>query len=146
MRILFLKQRALEKGLILVAADTEQLEPYVHYPKPAIRKCVLQSWPGPVTWVLPAKQAVPYWISGKHATVAVRVSDHPVVQGLCQAVGALVSTSANPAQYRPATAMLKVRDYFHESVDYIVPGKVGPISQPTEIRDAITGVVLRRGG
>lgn len=145
MRILSLKRRNIEKGLILIAADAYQLEPYIYYPNPTIENRVIQSWPGPVTWVLPAKPAVPYWISGYHTSVAVRISAHPEVQKLCRTVGVLVSSSANPANHHPAKTALKVRDYFYGSVDYILSGKVGPESRPTEIRDALSGTVLRRG-
>ncbi len=51
-RLLSLKQRPGHKGLILIASNTRQLQPYVS----VIDKKVLVTWPGPVTWLLPSKK------------------------------------------------------------------------------------------
>ena len=145
-RLLLLKKRSASKGLILVAAFPEQLEKYIYYPGASVREMVLASWPGPVTWLLPAKREVPDWIKGSHTTVAVRVSGHPVVRALCRESGALVSTSANPEGKPPAKTLLKVVEYFGHALDYIVPGEVGDETRPTEIRDAVSGDIMRSGG
>ena len=144
-RILQLKKRNMHKGLILVAADAKQIEPYIEYPTAAIREKVMKSWPGPTTWVLPATDAVPFWISGCHKSVAVRVSSHPLVHDLCRMAGVLVSTSANPGHGVPAKSAMRVMAYFGNLVDYILPGRVGSLPRPTEIRDATKNYVLRAG-
>lgn len=144
-RLLLLKNRSVSKGLILVAAFPEQLEKYVCYPDASVREQVLATWPGPVTWLLPAQRGTPDWIKGSHATVAVRVSGHPVVGALCREAGALVSTSANPEHKSPARTLRKVVEYFGHSLDYIVPGEIGNLARPTEIRDAVTGKIIRPG-
>ena len=98
LRLLAIKQRPVEKGLILIAATLEQLKPLIDVAAvPTDRLAdVLSSWPGPYTWVMPATAQAPRWITGQHRGIAVRVSQHPTVVGLCQAYGgALVSTSAN---------------------------------------------------
>ena len=145
-RLLCIKKRQVAKGLILVAACSEQLEAYVHYPEISVKERVLATWPGPVTWILPATGAVPDWIKGCHTTVAVRVSGHAIVRALCREAGVLVSTSANPEHMLPARTLRKVVHYFGKSLDYIVPGEVGNSSRPTEIRDALSGEILRPGG
>jgi len=145
-RILALKNRSVSKGLILIGASLEQLDSYVDYPDDDVRQRVSITWPGPVTWVLPATSIVPGWINGYEDTVAVRVSAHPIVQALCSEVGVIVSTSANPARKAPATNSFKVRNYFGDKIDYILPGNVGGKYLPTEIRDAISGKVLRPSG
>jgi L-threonylcarbamoyladenylate synthase len=142
-KILSLKNRSPGKGLILVAASVEQIAPYVDYPDNEIRKEVNDTWPGPVTWVLPAKGTVPPWITGYKATVAVRVSAHPIVQGLCNKAGVIVSTSANPSRKTPARNIIKLRSYFGNKIDYILPGNTGNKNLATEIRDAITGDIIR---
>ncbi len=141
--ILFLKKRSMHKGLILVAADITQLDSIVTYPTNEIRERVEQSWPGPTTWLLPAKPNVPVWIKGSHSSVAVRVSAHPIVQGLCEMAGVIVSTSANPSRYPPAKTAFRARNYFGNSLDYIVHGKVGSHARPSTIKDALTDRVLR---
>lgn len=142
-QILDLKRRSVDKGFILVAASSEQLLPYVVFPDKETQDRVLATWPGPVTWVLPAGKNVPFWITGKYESVAARVSNHPVIQGICNRTGVIISTSANPETCPPARDARKVRFYFNNYVDYVYPGNVGRLSGPTEIRDAMTGDILR---
>ncbi len=143
LRILELKQREMEKGLIVVASDISQLEKLVDFDQsPNIRGRVLETWPGPVTWLVPVRNA-PVWLTGAHNSLAVRVSDHPVIQALCKITGPIVSTSANPAGYPPARSALKVRYYFGDKLDYYLHGNVAKDRQPTEIRDAITNKIIR---
>lgn len=143
--LLRLKRRSPRKGLILVAASTTQLEDYIQFPDNRTRSKVLATWPGPVTWLLPARRGVPGWLRGKHPTVAVRVSAHPVVQALCRKAGPLVSTSANPEGLPPARHATRVRAYFGSHLDWILPGALGGQQLPTEIRDAVSGAVIRPG-
>lgn len=143
-RLLQLKQRSVEKGLILVAADWQQIESLVEPIPPRALVQVFATWPGPHTWVFPASSAVPSWISGKHTSVALRVSAHPVVQELCRAYGGpLVSTSVNRDGQPPLRDYRTVQMMFGKQLDFIVPGKVGGQNNPTIIRDAISGMVLR---
>ncbi|WP_020650999.1 L-threonylcarbamoyladenylate synthase [Solimonas variicoloris] len=145
MRLLDLKDRPWEKGLILVAADFAQLEPYVIVPSNNAMKRATATWPGPATWIFPASDETPMWISGDHDGVAVRVTAHPVLRALCKRFGGpLVSTSANPAGREPARSAFDVRRYFRNELDAIVPGLLGGLAKPTTIRDVATGHILRR--
>ncbi len=53
MRLLELKQRPVEKGLILIAASFEQLKPYIDDSRlsDSQREAIFSCWPGPVTFV-----------------------------------------------------------------------------------------------
>ncbi|MGH8248296.1 MAG: L-threonylcarbamoyladenylate synthase [Gammaproteobacteria bacterium] len=144
-RILVLKRRPQEKGLIVVSSAVEHIEALVDF-SGVDRDSIVDSWPGPVTWVLPTGSVVLPWISGRWNSIAIRISAHPVIQALCSRVGPIVSTSANPESKPPARDPLRVRAYFGPAVDLIVPGRTGPLSLPTEIRDARTGAILRKGG
>lgn len=145
-RIIALKQRDAAKGLILIASDISQLMPFMaELPADVLGK-LEASWPGPITWVVPAAPALPFWLSGGRNTIAVRVSAHPVVSALCDALGmAIVSTSANRSGQPPARTALAARVQLGEGLDYILPGAVGGLNKPTEIREALTGKVLRAG-
>jgi L-threonylcarbamoyladenylate synthase len=79
-----------------------------------------------------------------HRGIAVRVSEHPVVIGLCQAYGgALVSTSANLSG-KPAVSDRDALDpLLLPRVDAVVAGHTGGLARPTVIRDALTGQSLR---
>lgn len=143
-RLLALKHRPVAKGLILVASGEDQLEFLLRGLSSEQRETLSASWPGPATWLLPHQSLVPGWVCGDHHTVAVRISDHPVVSALCSAWGGpLVSTSANPSGARPAREAFQVRRYFGDSLDCLLPGRVGPAGRPTSIRDLATGQLVR---
>ena len=145
-RLLRIKQRPVEKGLILVAADIEQLAPFLNHLTPDQHKSLQAGWPGPLTWLVPDNGAVPPWIRGEFDSVALRVSAHPTVRALCSAFGGpLVSTSANPSAKAPARNALRVRRYFQDQLDYVVPGELGDSAKPSEIRDLLTGEIRRLG-
>ena len=144
--LLQLKHRALRKGFILIAAEWQQVQHFVEPIDPQALAHVFASWPGPVTWAFPASPEAPAWIRGAHTTVAVRVTNHPLAKALCARFGAaLVSTSANVEGHPPMRDEKMLRMTFGAKIDKILPGKVGGALHPTEIRDAITGEVLRSG-
>lgn len=146
LRLLALKLRPWQKGLILIAADVVQLEPFLLPLDSAMRERVIPTWPGPNTWLLPTRPETPYWLRGEHETLAVRVTAHPIVASLCRAFGGpIVSTSANLAGKSPATAPLQVRTAFGDQVDYIVHAPLGGAERPTQIRDGRTGETVRAG-
>lgn len=145
-RLLELKHRPVEQGLILVASHFSQLEPYLAPLPDKIKEHIQASWPGPVTWLWPAAENVPEWLTGSHDTLAVRVTAHPVMSALCEGFGgALVSTSANVSGKRPQRTALGVKLQFRNSLDYILTGTVNVRANPTEIRDALTDEVIRAG-
>ncbi len=143
-RLLTLKGRPVEKGLILVAASEAQLGFLLNDLSPEQRHQLSASWPGPNTWLVPHRQRVQPWIHGRFETVAVRVSQHPVVRSLCEAWGGpLVSTSANPAGAQPPRAGFQVLRYFGGSLEGMLPGNVGDASTPSTIRDLASGKLVR---
>lgn len=147
MRLLELKQRSVDKGLILIAASFEQLIPYIDDSQlsPAQRKAVFACWPGPVTFVFPARATTPHWLTGKFASLAVRVSSHPLVVELCKAYGKpLVSTSANLSGQPPCRTVAEVQTQFGINFP-IVKGITSGRQKPSEIRDALTGKLFRQG-
>jgi L-threonylcarbamoyladenylate synthase len=142
-RILDIKQRPWHKGLILIASDFNQLTDFIEPLPPETLQQIEATWPGPVTWLLPAKDTTPNYLTGEHATIAVRITAHPLARELCKAAGhALVSTSANIAGMPPAKNHRQVRWQLPE-VNAIVTGHCGKATQPSQIRDAQTGTILR---
>lgn len=142
-RLLALKQRSDSKGLILIAANIAQVEGWLEGLTAAQRQQVESVWPGPYTWIVPAPSA-PAWLRGEHQGLAIRVSAHPVVQALCQAWGEpLVSTSANLSGELPAANEAELVATFGEGLAWIVSGALGGDQRPSEIRDAVSGQVLR---
>lgn len=141
--LLDLKDRSWQKGLILVAADTEQLNHFIEPINSPLANEIMASWPGPTTWLLPAKKGVPDYLRGEHDTIAVRVTAHRQTAQLCrQFGGAIVSTSANVAGMRPAKSSREVRWKLPE-VQTVLSGQCHGADQPTQIRDGQTGEFFR---
>lgn len=145
-RILELKQRPPHKGLILIAACTEDLAPYLAALSADQWQRLQVPWPGPVTWLAPAAPTAPALITGGSGLIAVRVPGHPRARALCAAWGGpLVSTSANRATKPPLRSSTAVRRQFGTRLDDIVPGAVGDSQRPTAIHDLVSGAVVRAG-
>ncbi len=143
-RILALKRRREEQGLILLAADEAQLAPFMKPFPPELSKRIRPTWPGPVTWIVPATADCPAWLTGGRPTIAVRVSAHPPARALTRAAAkALVSTSANRHGEPPAKTPAELLALFGDAIDGILEGPLGGAQGSSEIRDAATGRVLR---
>ncbi len=144
-RLLELKQRDPAKGLILIASSIKQLKPFLLPLRKKTKKRLARTWPGPVTWLLPARPECPDWLTGDHDTLAVRVTAHPGCRALCKALqGPLISTSANISQRRPAKHKLALLKQFGLDIDFLLPGATGNLAQPTEIRTK-KGNLIRSG-
>lgn len=143
-RLLQLKQRDPGKGFILIASNLAQLSDWIAEIPKAQRERVLSSWPGAVTWVLPAAAGVSNQVTGGRDSVAVRVSAHPFVKALCDEINSvLISTSANLSGQPTASSAEELQATFGDQVDYIVPLMPGELNGPTPIFDARTGQQLR---
>ena len=142
LRLLRIKRRMSDKGLILIAANVDQLDSYVDdVPAP-----VLATWPGPHTWLLEPREGVPGWITGDHPKIALRVTAHPQAAALCRAAGmAIISTSANRSGGTPTRSYRETLRRFKGEVDFVLPGMVGEAPAPTPIRDAASGALMRPG-
>jgi L-threonylcarbamoyladenylate synthase len=141
-KILRLKHRSWRKGLILVAADLAQARRFIQPLSDAQRAMVNSYWPGPYTFLLPASKRAPRLVIGKHSSLAIRVSAHPMVARLTQTLGPLVSTSANVAGAKPLTRYADVVRAFGAAV-WVLPGRVGRHKSPSAIIDLLSGKRLR---
>ncbi|MBT8767355.1 L-threonylcarbamoyladenylate synthase [Metapseudomonas boanensis] len=142
-RLLALKERPVEKGLILVADNVRQFDFLLEDLPETWLDRLASTWPGPNTWLVPHQNLLPEWITGQHDSVALRVSGHPVVRDLCALTGPLVSTSANPAGRPAAYSRLRVQQYFGDQLDAVLGGALGGRRNPSTIRDLVSGKVIR---
>jgi len=142
-RLIGLKGRGAAKGLLLIADHYKRLQPFVHALSPADRARMQQSWPGPVSWVVPASAACPPLLTGGRPTIAVRVTAHAEAARLCRRLGmALVSTSANKSGKKPAKTAAECRRIFGAQVR-VIDGRIGTRKRPSTLIDLATGTVLR---
>jgi len=144
-KLLALKDRPVEEGLILISDTLDRFQPYIQPLDAILEERIRATWPGPVTWLFPSAESVPDWLTGAHETIALRVTSHPVCRELCAAFGGpIVSTSANPRQREPARSAARVEEYFGSLLCGTVAGELGSQFRPSEIRDLATGQVLRQ--
>ena len=142
--LLALKKRSINKGLILIGASLEQLTPFIDTNNKQSLERLESKIKKPTTWLMPAREDTPNWLTGNHDTIAVRITQHPVAAKLCEQFGgAIVSTSANPAGKKPARDLLKIHHYFNNDLDYILCGDTKTTDKPSEIRDARTNKTIR---
>ena len=145
-KLLAVKQRPWQKGLILVASEFSQLLDYVDESQLSAEQLefAFSKWPGPFTFVMPIKPHVSRYLSGEFDSIAVRVSAHPIVQQLCRAYGKpLVSTSANLSGQPSITDPVELEQSLGSLLSAIMPGALGGATQPSQIRNALTGDIVR---
>ena len=104
---------------------------------------IFSSWPGPMTWLLPAAKQAPKWVTGDSDLIAVRVSQHLVVSQLCELFGKpLISTSANVSGVKPAINAAQLYQQFDKTL-LLVDGALGGANKPSQIRHGISGQTIR---
>lgn len=141
-RILHIKHRPQAKGVILIAANIDQLRPFVEE-SALLAAYQAGYWPGPVTLLLPAAPRCPIWVRGQHRSVAVRITDHPIARDVCNKVGhALVSTSANRAGQQPIKHTRELLRRLGAKMRRVA-GRIGNAKRPSRIIDWSSGRVVR---
>jgi L-threonylcarbamoyladenylate synthase len=143
LRICRIKQRPRHAGMILIAAELDQLAGWIE-PREAELARLLGDTPSSTTWIVSRGRLAGDWVTGGRDRVAVRLTRHAVAAALCLAIaGPLISTSASRRGRRPARNVLQARRWFGGCVDGLMPGPTGGESRPSIIRDARTGRRLR---
>ncbi|QLB40284.1 Sua5/YciO/YrdC/YwlC family protein [Mannheimia pernigra] len=146
-KLLDLKQRSEEKGLILLASDLKYLLPYIDE-----TRMTEHSWQQlkqiskqAITWIVPVKNSVPSYLTGKFDSIAVRLCYVPAVMELCEATGfALTSTSANLTGQLSCRTVQEVKARFGEDFPVLRADTLGR-EKASEIRDIFTQQIFRQG-
>jgi L-threonylcarbamoyladenylate synthase len=104
-----LKQRSIDKPLILMGASLEDLLPYLLDLDGNLNKrlkSVDQYIPGALTLVLNASSRVPQAMNPQNpSTIGIRVSDNAIALSILQQTGPLATTSANLSGEPPLRTM-----------------------------------------
>ena len=142
--LLDLKQRPMEKGLILIADNLEQLLPYIASLDSNVLKKIQAPTSVPTTWIVPTPSSTSPLLRGKFQSIAIRITDHPVVKQLCQKIGSpIISTSANITGKHMTYNAFQVRLHFQNQLDYILNASLGQSNKPSVIKDVLTDRVIR---
>lgn len=145
-QLLKLKKRPVEKGLILLAGNFEQLLPYIDISHISQKKLntILSRWPDGITQILPKNKGTSLLLTGDFDTIAVRVTSQPDVVALCaQTHKPIVSTSANLSGLEPAKTWQTLDSALTVYINYVVKGQTLGHTSPSKIIDALTGNVIR---
>ena len=93
---------------------------------------------------MPANSNINPLLTGEFTTIAVRVTQHPLVIELCRQFNKpIVSTSANISGNEAATQWQDLDQELLNTLDYVVKADTLGLSRPSKIIDALTGEVLR---
>lgn len=139
-KILTLKQRSATKGLILIASDIHYFAPFVD------NILMLQQFEKasktaakPTTYLLKASRNTGFLLTGKFDTIAIRLTNQPLIKTLCNACNsALVSTSANITGKPVATSILGLKVLFADKLNFIIAPTKSPQHKPSLIVDLQT--------
>lgn len=146
-RIFELKGRPETKPL-LVLVDSIGMAGTVAEVGDRARALAARYWPGALTLVLRARPHVPEEVTAGTGTIGVRVSPHPVAQGLVRALGGPVTApSANPSGLDPPTTAAGVLVRFAGAVEMVLDGGPTPGGEPSTVLDLTVEPprVLRQG-
>jgi len=139
-RLVELKQRSTNKGLILISSNINHFKDYVEN-----TDLLAQIKPSatPTTYLVKANNCVLDLLLGGHKTIAIRLTSNPLIKQLCTMTdSALVTTSANLSGRQTAQSSLKLQVYFKGELDYIIaPNKNA--NNPSSIINLQTGERLR---
>jgi len=136
-RLYDLKGRSPQTSPILVLIRSRrELRALVSEITPAAERLMQACWPGPLTLVFRAAEAVPSVLTAETGTIGVRLSAYPDVQRVLEVIGGpLTGTSANRTGQPPATTADEVERAFGADVDLIVNGGPTPGGLPTTVVD-----------
>ena len=139
-KLLDLKKRSWERGLILIGSRFEYFLEFSHAEE--YKDKLLTKWPGPHTWLVPAKPRVSHLIKGTSDKVAFRLSNHGDVCSLSEAFGGeIISTSANEEGLPTHKTEEEISANFPGIK--ILSGKLGNLMRPSTIQDVLTDKIIR---
>lgn len=158
-RILDIKHRALNKGLIVVASNANEVGVGKDAKKGAYPCAswadlsrindntldkLLELWPGHVTAIIPVNDCVSKVLTGNRDSLALRITPYPLLAKLCELIGEpIVSTSANISGSEPLSTIAQIEETFSSKVDYILDEPCQGLNKPSKIIDALSGKVIR---
>jgi|TARA_B100000767_G_scaffold274840_1_gene309208 L-threonylcarbamoyladenylate synthase len=132
-RILEIKTRSEDKGLLLLGDSSESFADQLKTLSADDQQRIEDSWPGHVTWILPSSK-YPSWVSGGRATVACRVPDHHQARLIAEKMGRpIVSTSLNLSGEPPLMTYAEASAQFAHLVDLVLEGEIGYAQGPSKI-------------
>ncbi|MBF0622922.1 MAG: threonylcarbamoyl-AMP synthase [Magnetococcales bacterium] len=137
-RLLDLKERRSDKGLILLVSGKAMASELIKEMTPSAERLMESFWPGPLTLVLPARHHLSKIITGQpwqgQRWVAIRHSPSETVSTLMKLWNKpLVSTSANRSKEPVARSAKQIESLWGSQLGCIIPGEVNRQNQPSTV-------------
>ena len=147
-KIRWIRQTERDHDFTLACRDLSEIATYARVDNWEYRLLRAHT-PGPYTFVLRATHETPKRLQDpKRRSIGIRVPDHPIAQGLLDALGEplMSSTLLLPGDALPLTEPEDIRARLEKLVDAIVDGGACGV-EPTSVIDLSRGevVVLRKG-
>lgn len=135
-RVFQAKGRMQGNPLPLLIDSIEQLTQLVTRIPDGAADLAERFWPGQLTIVLPASDAVPSSITAGGGTVGLRVPDHPIPRRLARLLGGpITGTSANHSGEPPSVDSHKVAANLGWKVKMVIEGQCGGRTAPSTVID-----------
>ena len=125
-RLFHVKQRPVERGIVLLLAEPDQMASLALV-TPAARALAAACWPGGLTIVLAQRpdRPLPEVLTGGAATIGLRVPDHPAPRAMARALGPLPVTSANVSGEPELSDATAIVDRLGERIELVLDGGPG---------------------
>lgn len=147
-RVFAVKGRPTSMPLLLLVDSRAMVAAVAQTIPPSAVALMERHWPGPLSLVLRARDAVPIEITAGTGTVGVRVSAHPVARALVRAVGEpITAPSANPTGGAPPMTAADVLRHLDGRIDLVLDAGSTPGGAPSTVLDVTVDPprVLRQG-
>lgn len=146
-RIFAIKQRDRAQTLPWLVADATDLQVYGRGVPAWMERLANELWPGALTLVVEASDAVPQEYRAANGTIALRVPDSNLVCALAREVGPLATTSANTHGEAAATSGSSMEQRIVAEADLTLDAGPAPLAIASTIVGEQNGIpkVYREG-
>ena len=135
-RINVLKRKPARSPILVLLADTKQVESVASRLPERFPELAAAFWPGPLTLVVPASRDVPEEVTGGSGTIAVRVAGLALPRRIARELGRpITGPSANRHTEPPCRTAGEVAHAFGEELDAILDGGSTTAGAPSTIVD-----------
>lgn len=145
-RIFEIKNRPIDKSLIVLCSDESQLEEIVGPLSIEVKKIIDAFLPGGLTLILNCYISLPEEITRGKQTIGVRIPDHPLALKLLKEFGPLATTSANISGEASPTK-IDMSNPVIQSTNYVFDDGETKEQIPSTILDCTNDefIILREG-
>jgi L-threonylcarbamoyladenylate synthase len=109
-KIIKIKQRPADNPILVLIHCRRQLDSLAAHISPAAAAIMQAFWPGRVTLVFEAREALPDALTARSGKIGVRLAGHPVAAALARQVGSPVTGTSANLSGRPGCRRVKSLD------------------------------------